>query len=450
MSREAIDVSVSKRKTLREIFRIALPAVVSNISVPLLSLVDTAITGHLGSAVYIGAIAVGGMVFNVLYWLMGFLRMGTSGLTAQAFGRGDGMGLSLQLARGLLLAAAIGLAFVAAAPLIGPAALKLVGCQPDVEQNALVYFRVGILGAPAVFGIYVFSGWFIGMQNSVWPMVVAIAQNVANIAMSLAFVYGLGMKVEGVAAGTVVGEYVGLGIFVAIYALHYSRRLPRPNFRRIANRTALLHFFGINRDIFLRSLMLVAVMSWFTVSGARSGAVVLAANALLMQLFVIFSYVNDGLAYAAEAISGKTIGAGNRAEFVVMVRLTMIIGGVAAIGFAAVYAAGGRGFLALLTNDVPTIAEAMHFLPFAVMIPLMSVGAFLMDGVFVGATASRQMLASAGVSATVFFGLWIVLSPSMGNYGLWTAFIGYLAARSGVMLLLYPGVRRRAFVENVK
>lgn len=438
------------RRTMREILRIALPAVVSNISVPLLSLVDTAITGHLGSAVYIGAIAVGGMVFSVLYWLMGFLRMGTSGLTAQAFGRADGMGLSLQLARGLLLAAAIGIVFVAAAPLIGPAALRLVGSQPEVERSALVYFSVGILGAPAVFGIYVFSGWFIGMQNSLWPMVVAIAQNVANIAASLAFVYGLGMRVEGVAAGTVVGEYAGLGIFAAVYALRYSRRLPRPSLRRIADRAALLRFFGINRDIFLRSLLLVAVMSWFTVSGARSGDVVLAANALLMQLFVIFSYVNDGLAYAAEAISGRTIGGGDRAEFRRMVRLAMVAGGAAAVAFAAAYAAGGRGFLSLLTDDAPTVAEAMRYLPFAAMIPIVSVGAFLMDGVFVGATASRQMLASAGVSAAVFFGLWLALSPSLGNYGLWAAFLGYLAARSAVMLLLYPGVRRRAFATNAK
>ncbi len=433
------------RETAHGILRIAVPAIVSNISVPLLSLVDTAITGHLGSQVYLGAIAVGGMIFNVLYWLMGFLRMGTSGLTAQALGRGDSRGMALQFSRALFLALGIGLLFVLSSPWLCRAAFALISCPAGVEEPAVTYFRICILGAPAVLGIYAFSGWFLGMQNSVAPMSVAIAQNVANLAASLLFVYVLGMKVEGVAAGTVVGEYTGFALCCLVFRKKYYAAMPRVGMAEIMNRSALAKFFNVNRDIFLRTLLYVAVMSWFTVSGARMNATVLAANALLMQLFVIFSYISDGLAFSAEALSGKYVGARNSAAFARMIKVSAAMCAVAALLFSAVYAVGGAGFLSLLTDDAATVAAAVEYLPFAVAIPVVSVAAFLLDGVFVGATASRFMLLSAIVSAAVFFGLFFALREGWGNYALWTAFISFLAMRSLAMTVLFRPMRRRAF-----
>lgn len=440
--------SVNLRHTVGEIMRIAVPAVVSNISVPLLSLVDTAVTGHLGSQVYLGAIAVGGMIFSVLYWVMGFLRMGTSGLTAQAYGRKDTRGISLQLARALFLALAIGLAFVLLNPAVCRLAFSLVSCPEGVEMPAQTYFRICILGAPAVLGILAFSGWFLGMQNFFWPMVVALVQNVVNIVASLLLVFVFRLKVEGVAAGTVVGEYAGFLVCCTVWLHRYARTLPLPEWREIVNRAGLSGFFNVNRDIFLRTLLYVAVMSYFTAAGARMGATVLASNALLMQFFVMFSYVSDGFAFSAEALSGRYAGAADKVSFVRTLRVLVCVCGVVALAFTLAYAVLGGVFLGMLTDVRRTVAEAERFLPYAAAIPVVSFLAFLLDGVFVGATASRLMLVSASVSATVFFAVFFMLCGSLGNTALWLAFLSFLFARSSVMAALYPRMRQRAFAKT--
>ncbi len=437
--------SVYVRHTLREIMRIAAPAVVSNISVPLLSLVDTAITGHLGSQLYLGAIAVGGMIFNVLYWVMGFLRMGTSGLTAQAFGRKDACDISLQLARALFLALGIGLAFVLLSPLVSRLAFLLVSCPEGVEIPAQTYFRICILGAPAVLGIYAFSGWFLGMQNSAWPMAVAVVQNVANLVASMLLVFVFHLKIEGVAAGTVIGEYVGFALCCVVWARKYAKNLPKPNKKEIFNRREFARFLNVNRDIFLRTLLHVAVMSYFTVAGARMNATVLAANAMLMQLFVIFSYISDGFAFSAEALSGKYIGARDSLSFGRTIRVLAVLCCGVAVIFSAAYFIGGKFFLAMLTDVAETVNAAAMYLPFAALIPIVSFTAFLMDGIFVGATASRLMLVSAAVSAGMFFVVFFTLHDTLGNTALWIAFLAFLLSRSSVMVSLYPHMRRRAF-----
>lgn len=444
-SHTANNSPVAPRAMLGNIARIAVPAVVSNISVPLLSLVDTAITGHLGKQSYLGAIAVGGMLLNVLFWVMGFLRMGTSGLTAQAFGSGDSEKMAASLARALLLALGIGLIILILSPLIQNIAFALVSCPEGVEPPARAYFGICIMGAPAVLGIFAFSGWFLGMQNSVWPMLVALVQNVVNIIASLALVYVFDMKVEGVAAGTVIGEYTALAMCGIIWKLRYSRSLPRVDFRHVARRAALMRFLNVNRDIFLRSLFIVAVMSCFTAAGARLDTVTLAANALLMQLFVMFSYLTDGIAFSVEALSGRYIGARNRGAFDTMTGVAAKLSVVVAAVFALAYLAGGHAFLALLTNDPETVSVAARYLGFAAMIPIASMAAFLLDGIFVGATASRQMLAATSLSAVAFFGILLPLFGLWHNFALWTAFIAYLLTRSLVMLVLFPRMRRKAF-----
>ena len=429
--------------TDRQILHIALPSIVSNITVPLLGLVDVAIVGHLGSAAYIGAITVGGMLFNMAYWLFAFLRMGTSGLTAQAYGRGDRAETVRVLVRALGVALAIGVALVALSRPVADVAFRLIPCSPEVEASARVYFALLVWGAPAVLGLYGFAGWFVGMQNARFPMAVAITQNVVNIVASAALVFGLGWQVEGVAAGTLIAQYAGLLMAVAGWWRGYRADARGVSLRPVTDRAALSRFFAVNRDIFLRTLCLIAVTVCFTSSGAAAGDTVLAANALLMQLFMLFSYVMDGFAYAGEALAGRYVGAADAAGFRRTVRRLFGWGLVLAVAFTLAYGAGGRTFLSLLTSETSVVGMAMAYLPWAVAIPLTSFAAFLFDGIFIGATATGRMLLAMAVASSVFFISYYLLTDTLGNHALWLAFLAYLGARSGVEALCHRAVAAR-------
>ena len=290
----------------RRILNIAIPSIVSNITVPLLGLVDMAISGHMGDAVYIGAVAVGSMIFNVIYWLFGFLRMGTSGMTSQSLGRRDLDGVAMLLTRSMGVALLIGLTIVVFQYPIGRVALMLTGATADISSEAWVYFRICVWGAPAMLCLYGLTGWYIGMQNTRLPMFISILQNVVNIVASFTFVYVMGMKVEGVALGTLVAQYAGLVVSLLLWTYTYGNRLfGRICWRDVFEHSELSRFFTVNRDIFLRTLFMVAVNFYFLSAGASQGAVVLAVNTLLMQLFTLFSYVMDGFAYAGEALCGR-------------------------------------------------------------------------------------------------------------------------------------------------
>lgn len=429
--------------TDRQILHIALPSIVSNITVPLLGLVDVAIVGHLGSAAYIGAITVGGMLFNMAYWLFAFLRMGTSGLTAQAYGRGDRAETVRVLVRALGVALAIGVALVALSRPVADVAFRLIPCSPEVEASARVYFALLVWGAPAVLGLYGFAGWFVGMQNARFPMSVAITQNVVNIVASAALVFGLGWQVEGVAAGTLIAQYAGLLMAVAGWWRGYRADARGVSLRPVTDRAALSRFFAVNRDIFLRTLCLIAVTVCFTSSGAAAGDTVLAANALLMQLFMLFSYVMDGFAYAGEALAGRYVGAADAAGFRRTVRRLFGWGLVLAVAFTLAYGAGGRTFLSLLTSETSVVDMAMAYLPWAVAVPLTSFAAFLFDGIFIGATATGRMLLAMAVASSVFFISYYLLTDTLGNHALWLAFLAYLGARSGVEALCHRAVAAR-------
>ena len=429
--------------TDRQILHIALPSIVSNITVPLLGLVDVAIVGHLGSAAYIGAITVGGMLFNMAYWLFAFLRMGTSGLTAQAYGRGDRAETVRVLVRALGVALAIGVALVALSRPVADVAFRLIPCSPEVEASARVYFALLVWGAPAVLGLYGFAGWFVGMQNARFPMAVAITQNVVNIVASAALVFGLGWQVEGVAAGTLIAQYAGLLMAVAGWWRGYRADARGVSLRPVTDSAALSRFFAVNRDIFLRTLCLIAVTVCFTSSGAAAGDTVLAANALLMQLFMLFSYVMDGFAYAGEALAGRYVGAADAAGFRRTVRRLFGWGLVLAVAFTLAYGAGGRTFLSLLTSETSVVDMAMAYLPWAVAVPLTSFAAFLFDGIFIGATATGRMLLAMAVASSVFFISYYLLTDTLGNHALWLAFLAYLGARSGVEALCHRAVAAR-------
>ena len=426
----------------KEILRIALPAIAANISVPLLGLVDVAITGHLGNAAYIGAIAVGSMIFNVVYWVFGFLRMGTSGMASQAYGRGDTAEALNLLARGLCAGLAVaGAVLVLQRPLL-TLALTVIGANADLLPLVNTYFDICVWGAPAMLCLYALTGWFIGMQDTRVTMTASIVQNIVNIVASLTLVYGFGMKIEGVATGTLIAQYAGLLTALAFFVARFGSKIRLIDIREVVRSEALLRFFNVNRNIFIRTLFIVAVNLFFVSAGATHGTMTLAVNTLLMQLFTLFSYVMDGFANAGEALCGKYTGADDRGAFFATVKRLFAWGAALTVAYTAVYALGGSAFLALLTDDSQVLRAAGEYLPWAIAIPAAGVAAFVWDGVFIGTTDTRGMLVSSAVSALLFFGIYLLASPTLHNHGLWLAFIAYLLARGAVQTVIFRNKNR--------
>lgn len=434
----------------RRILHLAIPSIISNITVPLLGLVDVTIVGHLGATAYIGAIAVGGLLFNILYWNFGFLRMGTSGLTSQAYGRKD----REAEVRVLVQAVSVGLVSAFAMLLlqypIERLAFRLLDTSVEVEQYAITYFRICIWGAPAVLAQYAFTGWFIGMQNSKYPMYIAIIMNVINIACSSCFVFLLGMKVEGVAWGTVVAQYAGVLMALGLWFHKYQDLRERITFKGNLQMLAMRRFFAVNRDIFLRTLCLIGVTTFFTSTGARQGDVILAVNTLLMQLFTLFSYIMDGFAYAGEALSGRYVGACNPIQLRRAVRALFGWGIGLSLVFTLLYGIGGENFLALLTNDKVVIQAASHYFYWVLAIPLAGFAAFLWDGILIGATATRFMLWSMLVASGSFFVIYYSFSGATNNHMLWFAFLVYLALRGGMQSIWGRKIFTLEYLQSLK
>ena len=425
----------------KNILHIALPAIVSNITVPLMGLVDVAIVGHLGAPAYIGAIAVGGMLFNIFYWIFAFLRMGTSGMTSQAYGRRDLDEVTRLLVRSVGVGFSVAIALIVFQYPLCRMAFLFIEATPEVERLATLYFRICIWGAPAVLGLYAFSGWFIGMQNSRFPMWIAIAQNIVNIAVSLLLVFVFGLKVEGVALGTLTAQYAGLGMAVWFWLRYYKPLRLRLDWRSsLLQKRAMVIFFKVNRDIFFRTLCLVAVMMFFTSAGAAQGEVVLAVNTLLMQFFTLFSYVMDGFAYAGEALSGKYVGARNEKLLRRTVRQIFMWGAGLSLFFVVLYVVGGEPFLSLLTDDKTVIVAADGYFYWALLIPIVGFAAFMWDGIYIGATATRGMLISMFIASSIFFVTYFGGRAAYGNHALWLAFILYLFSRGIVQTVLSPKV----------
>ena len=431
----------------KDILHIAVPSIVSNITVPLLGLVDVTIVGHLGAASYIGAIAVGGMLFNMIYWIFGFLRMGTGGLTSQAYGRQDYTEITSLLLRSVSISLLLALALLILQYPIRIIAFQLIDASPEVQTLATRYFHICIWGAPATLCLYSFTGWFIGMQNTRFPMYIAILQNLVNIAASLMFVFGLEMKVEGVALGTLIAQYAGV-IMASILTIHnYHHIKQHIDFKKLWEHSAMANFFRVNRDIFFRTLCVVAVTVFFTSTGAAYGDVVLAVNTILMQLFTLYSYIMDGFAYAGEALTGKHIGAQHPKAQRETVRYLFYWGSVSAVSFTLLYLLAGKGFLQLLTDDTTVISASTEYFYWVLAIPLAGYGAFLLDGICIGATATHLMLRSMIVAAGTFFVTYYSLRDVWGNHALWLAFILYLFLR-GVMqailgkTLIFPKLNR--------
>jgi MATE family multidrug resistance protein len=430
----------------KNILQLAVPSIVSNITVPLLGLVDLTIVGHLGAEQYIAAIAVGTMAFNVMYWLFGFLRMGTSGMTAQALGRGDGNLVRLLRRRSLVVGVGIALVLLLFQWPLRWLIVMLIHPSAQVVPLVNTYFYIVIWGAPAMLGLYSLNGWFIGMQNTRIPMLVAIVQNLVNIIVSLALVFGLGLRIEGVAIGTLVAQWSGFAL-----ALWLRRSIVVPP-AISAEKPAVTWsaFFTVNRDIFLRTVCLVAVNLFFTSAGARQGDMVLAVNTLLMTFFTLFSYVMDGFAFAGEALSGKAWGAGDRVTLRATVRRLLLWGVIMVLLFTLVYLLGGTRFLELLTDDRRVIAAATPYFFWACLIPVAGMAAFVYDGIFIGLTATRGMLLSSVAATALFFlvflggsRLFTAHATFPPNHFLWLAFILYLAMRGLMQHVILVNILNR-------
>ena len=430
----------------KEILSLAIPSIVTNITVPLLGLVDVAIVGHMGDASYIGAIAVGSMMMNVICWLFGFLRMGTSGMTSQAYGRGDSKEAATILFQAIALGAAIGILFVLFQPLLLRLFLFFMRPSDEIRAFASVYFHVCVFGLPAALVMYGLTGWFIGMQDTRTPMTVSIFQNIVNIMTSLLLVYVFGMKVEGVALGTLTAQYSGLLLALYIlrrkYASHYQLLFSQFTLKPVvyssfSYKHTLNRFFRVNRDIFLRTLFLVAVNAAFTSVGSRQGDVILAVNTLLFQFFTLYSYIMDGFAYAGEAICGKYYGAGNMPSFHACIRRLFAWGVIMTVVYTAAYYFGANDILHVLSNEQTVIEASEPYLLWVALIPVAGMGAFIWDGVFIGITDSRGMLLSCFVAAIVFAIMLSLFFTTMGNHALWLALLSYLLARGVMQTMLF-------------
>jgi MATE family multidrug resistance protein len=418
----------------------AAPMILSNISVPLLGMVDTGVTGHLESSSYLGAVAIGSTVFGFLYTGMNFLRMGTTGIAAQRYGANDNDGLRVALGQAIIVAVLIGLVLLALQAPIGALVLPLFGAEIDVEKHALVYFSIRIWSAPGTLANYVLIGWFLGLQNARVPLLIFLTINITNIILDLFFVLGLGMKVDGVALASVIAEYSGLMVGLGFAANALRKREGHWPFARLFNVRAYSAFFAVNAHLFIRTMALMFTFAFVTAQGARLGGLFLAANAVLMNLQTLTAFALDGFAHAAEALVGKAVGQGNREALERSVRLALKWSLMFAIGFCVFYIVTGPLLIRMLT-DLPEVREAaMRFLPWLIVSPLISVWSFLYDGVYVGATRAREMRNIMIFSTVcIFLPAWYLLQ-GFGNHGLWLAFTLFMASRG---IGMHIGYRKR-------
>lgn len=429
----------------KKILILAIPNIITNIAIPLLGMVDMGLMGHLESGVYVGAIAVGTTIFSFIFWGFGFLRMGTSGFTAQAYGSRRLNDSMMTLYRSLIVAVTIGLAVILFQQLIAWAAFSLIHSSKEVEVLARQYFFIRVYSALPTLCLYAFTGWFIGMQNAKIPMTLSVTVNVLNIVFSLFFIQVMSMKSNGIALANVLSQYTGL-LMALFFFYRYYRKLLRYKFSnlKIQYTNAMRGFLKVNGDIFIRTLCLIITLSFFTAKSAKAGDTLLAVNSLLFQLFYFFSYFIDGFAYAAEALVGKSIGARDKVQLVRVIKRLFTWGLSLSIPFTLVYFFGGNFLLSLLTNNKEILLAARPYLVWIAVVPLITFSAFLWDGIYVGATASATMRNSMLiVTFVIFLPAYYLLQPVLGNHGLWLAMMIFMGSR-GIIL----GINSRKAVVN--
>lgn len=418
--------------TQRKVWALAAPMILSNLSVPMVALVDTAVVGHLPHAHQLAAVAVGGSLYTLLTWAMGFLRMGSTGFAAQAAGRGDGGALRQVLVQGLGLGVFLALLLGMLASPLSSAALSLMQPSAELDLLARQYFQIRLFGLPASLASYALIGWLLGTQSARGPLAILLTANLINVSLDLLFVLGLEWGVAGAAWASVIAEWSGalLGLWLARGALrHYPGQVDRSALKRWSNWRPLL---AVNRDIFIRTLALQLVFFLITVQGTRLGDATVAANALLLNGLTLTAYALDGLAHAVEALSGHALGARDRNAL----RRSLLVAGIwsllASAGFALFFLLGGHWFVGMLTNIAEVRELALDFLPYLALLPLLAVWSYLLDGLFIGATRAREMRDAMLLALALALPLgWLL--RGMENHGLWLAFLLFMTLRSLVL-----------------
>ncbi|WP_411838738.1 MATE family efflux transporter [Paracoccus sp. ME4] len=423
------------------VLRIAAPIVLSNLTVPLLGLVDTGVVGQLGQPQAIGAVGIGAVILTSIYWIFGFLRMGTSGLVAQAHGAGDAPEVGAHLLRALTIAAGAGLVFVALQVPIFALVFRLAPASDAVEALARDYLAIRIWGAPATIGLYAITGWLIAVERTRAVLGLQLLQNGLNLALDLWFVLGLGLGVAGVAWATLIAELSGLalGLWLARGVLAQARRAAG-----LWARDRLARLVRVNGDIMIRSVLLQGCMTSFLFLGAGQGDVSLAANQVLLQFLALTAYALDGFAFAAESLVGQAVGARRPERVRRAARLASAWGLAGAAVLGVLFAIGGGAIIDLLTTSPEVRQTARDYLPWLVAAPLVGVAGWMLDGIFIGATLTREMRVAMIQSVAVFLLGVLILPPTLGNHGLWAALTALNLARAATMLRLYPRAERAA------
>lgn len=425
----------------REILRLAIPSILANITIPLVGMVDVAIIGHISNASAIGGIAIGTMLFDLLYWNFGFLRIGTSGLTAQAFGQGNPTKQVSIFAQTMSIAAVSALFVLAIQWLFVTGALYFVPCSEEVSDFARRYFFVRIWAAPATLALMVFKGWFIGMQDTVSPMVCDIVVNVVNMVASYLLAVQTPLGIIGVAYGTVIAQYVGLFTAIGLLIVRYGD-LFHDHWRHIILRDDLGRVFRLSGNLFVRSLCFMVVYVGFTVFATTYGDGELAVSTIMMKLFMFFSYFVDGFAYAGEALTGRFIGEGSGRQLRRAVRILFVWALGVGMLFTFIYAATGDWSIRMMTSDPMVIATSHPYLVWLALMPLVSCAAFMWDGIYIGATAGRQVRDCMIVSAVAFVAVYLAFRSFWGIQALYAAYFAHLLARAAYLTVLWPKVLR--------
>ncbi|MEQ8290118.1 MAG: MATE family efflux transporter [Gammaproteobacteria bacterium] len=435
----------------RAFWLLAGPMIVSNVSVALLGLVDTAVIGHLDSAVYLGGVAVGSVVFDFLYWGMGFLRMGTTGIIAQAHGKNDAVEMRAVLARSALIGLSLALLILVFQTPIINTGLTLLEGSTDVKYHAETYCQWLIWGAPAMIVLFSVNGWLLGMQNAIATLKLGIIVNVVNIVLDIVFVVGFDMNVRGVALASVIAQYTGVVIGFLIIRKELKLYPGKWLLARIIDMEKIKVFLSLNHNIFIRTICLILVFAFFTREGARQGDLVLAANSILMKFYLLMALALDGFNHAAEALVGKAVGARSRAMFDKSVSLALKWSMVFGLAFSLFYWLFGNMLIALLT-DIESVRElARVYLPWMILLPVVSIWCFLLDGIFIGATRGPEMRNAMLVCTFIFFlPLWYIFQ-FLGNHGLWLAFTLFILVRGITLGVYYYRIEKTgSFVEEAE
>lgn len=431
----------------RSILKLAIPNIISNITIPLLGLADMILMGHLGSAVFIGAIALGGTIFSVLYSFFSFLRAGTTGFTAQSYGNNDNTEIIYSLYRSVIIATFAFLLILLLQVPIAKLSILLLNGSDDVKALAITYFYVRIWAAPANMLLYCLNGWFIGMQNTKIPMFIAIIINILNIIFSVIFVLIFKQNVTGVALGTVIAQYCGLFLALVLLIKKYKSYFLNIKKDILFDFNKIKHFFKVNVDLMIRSFLLIITIAFFTNQSAKFGDNTLVINMIILQSFYIFSYFTDGFAYAGEALVGKFIGSKDKTSLVKVIRLLLIWGASISILFTILYVLFPSAFVKMISNDPNIFLEIKPYYIYMIIIPLITFIAFIWDGIYIGATASKAIRNTMIIaSIIVFLPTWYFLIPVLGNHGLWIAFLCFMIARGVAMSLM----AKKNVIQSIK